>query len=111
MAEFRENFDFKRGDDWTVVFEMLTDGVTPLNVSARTYAMQMRTSTEATTATSFTCTVGGASNNEVTCTLGNATTVGITPSTYDWDLQETVSGVKSTIGSGKIKVSADVTRP
>ena len=110
MSKFRENFEFTRGDDFSVIFEMTTDGVTPLDVSTRTYAMQMRTSTEATTATSWTCTVGGTGNNEVTCTLGDATTATLTPSAYVWDLQETASGVVSTLGTGTIKVLADVTR-
>ena len=111
MSKFRENFEFTRGDDWTVVFEMTTDGVTPLSVSGRTYAMQMRTSADAAATTaSFTCTVGGTGTNEVTCTLQDATTATVTPGTYVWDLQETASGVVSTLGSGQIKVQADVTR-
>lgn len=110
MSRFKENFEFIRGDDFSVIFEMTTDGVTPLNVSARTYAMQMRTSPDATTATSWSCAVGGTSSNEVTCTLGDSTTAALTPSTYVWDLQETASGVVSTLGSGTIKVIADVTR-
>lgn len=110
-SKFKEDFVFTRGDDWTIVFEMTTDEVTPMDVSGRTYAMQMRTTTEATTATaSFTCTVGGASNNEVTCSLGDATTATIRPGSYVWDIQETSSGVVSTLGYGSIKVVADVTR-
>lgn len=110
MSRFKENFEFIRGDDFSVIFEMTTDGVTPLNVSGRTYAMQMRTSPDATTATSWTCTVGGTSSNEVTCTVQDTVTATLTPSTYVWDLQETASGVVSTLGSGTVKVVADVTR-
>ena len=110
-SKFKEDFVFTRGDDWVIIFEMTTDEVTPMDVSGRTYAMQMRTSADATTATAtFTCVVGGTSNNEVTCSLTDTLTAAIRPGSYVWDLQETSSGVVSTLGYGSIKVVADVTR-
>lgn len=107
---FRENFEFTRGDDWTIVWEMTTDGVTPLNVSARTYAMQIRLSSEATSSTAWTCTVGGTSSNEVTCFLPNTTTRNLSTTTYKYDLQETTAGIITTLGGGEIKCNPDVTR-
>lgn len=110
MTAFNDTYKFIRGDDFTVIFEMTTDGSTPLNVSGRTYAMQMRTSPDSTTATSWSCSVGGSNNNEVTCTVSDTVTANLTPGTYVWDLQENASGVITTVGGGSIKVAADVTR-
>ena len=109
MSAFRKTLDFFRGDDWTVVLKMTSDGSTPLNITGRTYSMQMRTSTEATTLTAtFTCTV--TASDEVTCTVSDTVTAGVNPGTYVYDIQENASGTISTVGYGTIKVHADVTR-
>ena len=107
----KENLQVVRGDTLTVVANMTTDGSTPIDITARTYAMQLRTSPEATTASAtFTCTVTNAAGGVVTCTLSAATTATLTPQNYSYDLQETNSGVVSTIISGVVKVIADTTR-
>lgn len=107
----KENLSVVRGDTLTIVVVMTTDGVTPINITGRTYAMQLRTAPEATAvAATFTCTLTDPTNGEVTCVLPAATSAGLTPTSYSYDLQETASGVVSTIVVGSIKVNADTTR-
>lgn len=107
----KENLSVVRGDTLTIVVVMTTDGVTPINITGRTYAMQLRTAPEATAiAATFTCTLTNPASGEVTCVLSAAASAGLTPTSYSYDLQETASGVVSTIVVGSIKVNADTTR-
>lgn len=107
----KQNLQVVRGDTLTLVATMTTDGVTPIDITGRTYAMQIRTSPDATSATAtFTCTVTNAAGGVVTCTLAASTTATLDPQNYSYDLQETASGVVSTIMSGIVKVVADTTR-
>lgn len=107
----KENLTVVRGDTLTIVVVMTTDGVTPLNITGRTYAMQLRTAPEATAvAATFACTVTSGASGEVTCVLSSTASAALTPTSYSYDLQETASGVVSTILVGSIKVTADTTR-
>ena len=107
----KENLQVVRGDTLTVVSTMTTDGTTPIDITSRTYAMQLRTSPDATTVSAtFTCTVTNAAGGVVTATLPASTTASLAPQNYTYDLQETSSGVVSTILSGVVKVIADTTR-
>lgn len=95
----------------TLVVVMTTDGVTPLNVTGRSYAAQMRSSVDASSAAAtFTCTVTDGAAGEVTCVVSASATAGLAPATYVWDLQETAGGSVATILSGTVTVVADVTR-
>lgn len=95
----------------TLVVVMTTDGVTPLNVTGRSYAAQVRSSVDASSAAAtFTCTVTDGAAGEVTCVVSASATAGLSPATYVWDLQETAGGSVATILSGTVTVVADVTR-
>lgn len=107
----KQNLTVTRGDTLTLVVTMTTDGSTPVNITGRTYAAQIRTSSEATSATaSFTCTITDGANGVLTCTVPASTTSSLSPVVYVWDLQETASGVVSTLLSGTVTVVADITR-
>jgi hypothetical protein len=107
----KENLQVVRGDTLTVVSTMTTDGSTPIDITGRTYAMQIRTSPDATAiSASFTMNVSDPTNGVVTATLPATATAALTPQNYTYDLEETFNGVVSTILSGVVKVIADTTR-
>jgi hypothetical protein len=107
----KENLQEVRGDTLTVVSTMTTDGTTPIDITSRTNAMQLRTSPDATTVSAtFTCTVTNGANGQVTCVLSSTDSSELRPGYYYWDLQENASGNISTLIAGTVTVLADVTR-
>ncbi len=111
-APAKQDLTITRGDTETIVVNQTTsDGVTPVNITGRTYAAQMRTSQDVTAiAGSFVCVVTDGANGQVTCTLSAASSEDLKPGYYYWDVQESASGVISTIIAGTVTVLADVTR-
>jgi VCBS repeat-containing protein len=107
----KQNLSITRGDTETVVITMTSDGTTPVNITGRTYRAQIRTLKDAGTIdASFTCTVTAGTSGEVTLTMAPASTSALAAGTHYWDLEETASGVVSTILAGTVTVLADVTR-
>ena len=106
-----QDLTITRGDTETIVVTITSDGSTPINITGRTYLAQIRTSPDNTTVkASFTCTVTSAANGQVTCTLSATDSATLPVGIAYWDLQETASGVVSTILSGNVTVLADVSR-
>ncbi len=100
-----------RGDTETLVVTITTDGSTAVDITGRTYASQIRTQQDSTTIkASFTCTVTSGAAGQVTCVLSATSSAALSAGLYFWDLQETASGVVSTILAGTVTVLADVTR-
>jgi hypothetical protein len=107
----KQNLTITRGDTESIVITMTTDGTTPENITGRTYRAQIRAVKDAATISlSFTCVVTNGAGGEVTLTALPAATSGLTIGTQYWDLEETNSGVVSTILAGTVNVLADVTR-
>lgn len=110
-APAKQNLTVTRGDTLTLVVTMTSDGSTPIVITGRTYAAQVRTSPDASSASaSFTCTITDGANGVLTCTIPAATTATLNPQVYVWDLQETASGTVATVLTGTVTVSPDVTR-
>jgi len=106
-----QDLTITRGDTETIVVTITSDGSTPIDITGRTYLAQIRTSPDNTTVkASFTCTVTSAVNGQVTCTLSATDSATLPVGIAYWDLQETASGVVSTILSGNVTVLADVSR-
>lgn len=106
-----QDLTITRGDTETLVVTITTDGSTAVNITGRTYASQVRTQQDSTTVkASFVCTVTNGAAGIVTCVLSATSSAGLSAGLYFWDLQETASGVVSTILAGNITVLADVTR-
>jgi len=101
-----------RGDDFAHVFYIVgSDEVTPTNITGRTYAMQMRPTPDAAAVSlSFTCTVPVGSDGAVNVAASHTLTAALTRTTYVADLQETASGVVTTLVRVTFTVVADVTR-
>jgi hypothetical protein len=100
-----------RGDTETLVVTITSDGSTAIDITGRTYRAQIRSSQDSTTVkASFTCTVTSAANGQVTCVLSATDSATLPVGVAFWDLEETASGVVSTILAGNVTVLADVTR-
>jgi hypothetical protein len=106
-----QDLTITRGDTETLVVTITTDGSTAVDITGRTYRAQIRSQQDSTTIkASFTCTVTGAASGQVTCVLSATNSATLSAGLYFWDLEETASGVVSTILSGNVTVLADVTR-
>jgi hypothetical protein len=100
-----------RGDTETLVVTIEDDNGSAINITGRTYRSQIRSSQDSTTIkASLTCTVTSGANGQVTCVLSATDSATLPSGQYFWDLEETASGVVSTILSGNVTVLADVTR-
>ena len=110
-APARQDLTITRGDTETIAVTITTDGTTPVNISGRTYASQMRTTPDiAAIAATATCTITDAAAGELSAVFSATATAALDPGMYYWDLQENASGTISTILSGTVTVLADVTR-
>ena len=106
-----QDLTITRGDTETIVVTLTTDGTTPIDITGRTYRAQIRSTQDSTTIkASFTCTVTSGPNGQVTCVLAAVDSATLSSGLYYWDLEETASGVVSTILAGNVTVLADVTR-
>lgn len=107
----KRDIDIYVGDDYAHTVTLTSDGTTPINITGRTYIAQVRASAADTTATlSFTCTVPTGTDGVVNITASDTLTAALTDGAYVWDLQESASGVVTTILRGSCRVTKDVTR-
>lgn len=107
-----QDLTITRGDTETLVINLTSDDDgTPINITGRTYRAQIRQSQDSTTIkASFTCVLSNAASGQVTCTLAAADSATLPVGKAYWDLEENASGVITTILSGNVTVTADVTR-
>lgn len=106
-----QNLTFVRGDTETVQVTMTSDGSTPVDITGRTYASQLRTSPDiAAIAATATCSITDAANGVMQVVYTATSTAALDPGYYYWDLQETNGTTVTTVLSGAVTVLADVTR-
>lgn len=101
------------GDDETVQFVITTDGTTPVDLTGRSYLMQVRADPASTNTPSctFTCTVPTPANGTVLCVAADAETDNLAPGTnYWWSLLEVVGSNESTLVQGRVTVQYQVTK-
>lgn len=99
------------GDTETVNVTLQNSDGTPVNISGRTYAAQIRATADATTTiATFTCGITNAAAGQFACTLSATTTGALAIGVGVWDLQETAGDVKTTILAGPVRIDYDVTR-
>ena len=110
-APAEQNIIITRGDTVAIVVIMTTNGVTPINITGRTYQSQVRTQAASPNILlTMTCAITNAAAGEVTCSLTATQTAAVEPGEYVWDLQENASGTISTPLSGAFVILSDVTR-
>jgi len=101
-----------RGDTWSFIVNLQdeTTGL-PINISGRTYSMQVRSSSESSTIkASYTCTVTDAANGRIECVCSPTVTATLKIGQYVWDFQQNISGSLATLFTGTLNVLGDVTR-
>ena len=104
------NYSMVRGDDFAAEITIQEgDPLAPVDVSARTYTAQIRTSTDATTVTAtFSVDMTDAATGVIVLRLADTVTDDLSGS-YVWDLQQDTAGVIRTLVGGSFVVLKDVT--
>lgn len=105
------NYTIVRGDDFADQITIQEgDPLAPVDVSARTYTAQIRTTSEATAVTAtFTVDMTDAATGIIVLRLADTVTDDLLGA-YTWDLQQDTAGVIRTLAAGSFVVIADVTR-
>jgi len=99
------------GDTETVSVTVQDSAGSPIDITGRSYAAQIRsTASSSTVLATFTCSITNASAGQFACTLSAATTAALSPGTGVWDLQETSGTTVTTLLSGQVRFDQDVTR-
>jgi hypothetical protein len=102
---------FVKGDDYTHVITITSNGSTPIDITGRTYtAMIRRTKTALGTAdATITCTLTTPGSGVLTLTMTDTVTGALAAGRYWWDLQEVSGSTTTTILAGAATVLQDVT--
>jgi len=99
------------GDTETISVAIKDSTGAAVNITGRTYAAQIRTTTDAATAlATFSCSITNAAAGTLTATLSASTTAALTAGLGVWDLQETNSTTVTTLLAGSVTIVQDVTR-
>lgn len=89
----------------------LSEDSVPIDITGRTYALQVRATADAsTTLASFTCSIVDAAAGEFACTLSATETAALTPGGGVYDLAETYGTTKTPIIAGTAIIEKGVTR-
>ena len=99
------------GDTETISVAIQDSTGAPVNITGRTYAAQIRTTTDAATAlATFSCSITNAAAGTLAATLSATTTAALTAGLAVWDLQETNGTTVTTLLGGSVTIVQDVTR-
>ncbi len=101
-----------QGADYKLELEFLDAADVAIDISAKTYAGQLKKSPEdAAAAAAFGFAFpGGGSDGKVDATLSAAVTAGLDPGTYVYDIEETTGAVITRVMEGVAEVTAQVTQ-
>jgi hypothetical protein len=111
MAPANLPLNIRIGDTETISVAIKDSTGAPVNITGRTYAAQIRTTTDAATAlATFTCAIVSGAAGTLTATLSATTTAALTAGLGVWDLQETNGTTVTTLLAGSVTISQDVTR-
>ena len=105
------NIEIYQGDTYAHQLSLKNSANAVINISTRTYSGQVRKrrSSSAITAT-FTSEITDGANGVVVFTLLPNLTSGINPGSYVYDFQETNGAVVTTLLTGNVTVTGEVTR-
>lgn len=105
------NYTIVRGDDFADEVTIKEGGppAVAVDVSARTFTAQLRSTPDGTTVASFTIDMTSAASGVVGYSLSDTTTDDLA-GTYVWDFQQVVAGQTRTLMGGSFTVLKDVTR-
>lgn len=105
------NLSLRIGDTETVSVTITDSNGSPVNISGRTYAAQIRTyATDTAALATFSCSIINAAAGTLAATLSASTTAALTAGLAVWDLQETNGTTVTTLLAGQVTIVQDVTR-
>lgn len=112
MAPANLPLNIRIGDTETISVAIKDSTGAAVNITGRTYAAQIRTTTDAATAlATFSCSIVSGAAGTLTATLSATTTAALTAGLAVWDLQETRdSTIVTTLLGGSVTIVQDVTR-
>lgn len=100
-----------KGDTGKFRITMTDDLGAPVNISTATWDGDIRVNpTDVATVANFTITPVGGDTSSVDVSLTAIITAGLSVATYSYDIQMTLAGVVSTLISGLLLVTQDVSR-
>ena len=103
------NIAIYKGDSYTHEIRIKDSANTNTNITGRTYTAQMRKSRSSDTVVlSFNVSMTNPTNGIVTISLTPEATSSIQPGTYFYDFEETNGSYITTLMSGKISLSGEV---
>ena len=105
------NISIYKGDSYTHEVRIRNSANVNTNITGRTYTAQMRKSRSSDSVVlSFTVAVTSAANGLVTMSLSSGATSSIDPGTYFYDFEETNGGYVTTLMTGKVTLTGQVSR-
>lgn len=104
----RRDLSFTRGDSWVHVVRFIDAAGDPLDVSAFTWAAQVRKRWSSSLVAEFDVSVAG-NGTDVTLRLDPPASE-VEPGKYRWDLERRSNGSPLTVLAGEIVVQGDITR-
>jgi hypothetical protein len=111
MAPANLPLNIRIGDTETISVAIKDSTGAPVNIAGRTYAAQIRTTTDAATAlATFSCSITNAAAGTLAATLSATTTAALTAGLAVWDLEETNGTTVTTLLAGSVTIVQDVTR-
>lgn len=108
-----QNLTLVAGDDETVEFVMTSDGTTPIDITGRSYILQVRADPASTGTPNldFTCTVPTGADGKVVCSASDTATAALAiGTTYAWSLLEVAGTIESTLIAGAVDVRRQVAK-
>ena len=113
MGPAKQNLTIVIGDDEAVEFVMTSDGTTPINITGRSYFLQIRQDpdTTGTPDVDFTCTVPTGTDGKVVCLATDTQTSALVATrAYSWSLLEVSGSVESTLVLGRVDLERQVAK-
>ena len=113
MGPVYQSMTLVAGDDEVVEFILTSDGEQPLDITSRSYYMQVRNdpSLAGPPECTFTCTVPIGTDGRVVCVANDTQTQNLVPGReYHWSLLEVVSGMETTLITGEVEVERQVSK-
>jgi len=111
MAPANLPLNIRIGDTETISVAIKDSTGAAVNITGRTYASQIRSTTDATTVlATFTCSIVSGAGGTLTASLSAATTAALSAGLGVWDLQETNGSTITTLLAGSVTIAQDVTR-
>lgn len=105
----RRDLNVYRGDTWTHEVRFVDSAENPIDVSAWTFASQVRRKWDGDIVIPFSVNAANASSGVVVFSVA-APDTDIDPGRYRYDVERTQSGVVQTLVAGRLTVTGDITQ-